>query len=291
MKTSTPSTIHARSSRSTADRLAPTAKPNLLRRTWAGFIALLLMALAMLAATPVQAALIVKLPTATTAGSIENTEDITFTMTGSYASADVHLVLDEWVPSDGTQNNISIPASFPISINGGSDIGRASSLLRDNATGILADLTANDGFLGLGELTLVSGDTLTVRAGTIICPAQVITGFNPQANQTFTGSVFLMANLGTRISNIVTLPPAPPFATTGGWVNGGNFTVGTVGTTNDTNNWPANESPTKAVDGDANTKFLSFKGSNAGLFAVKHHSNRAKRRSVANTCRRKQDQE
>lgn len=51
----------------------------------------------------------------------------------------------------------------------------------------------------------------------------------------------------------------------GGWVNGGNFSIGTVGTANDTNNWPAAESPQQAVDGNASTKFLIFKGSNAGL--------------------------
>jgi Cadherin-like domain len=52
---------------------------------------------------------------------------------------------------------------------------------------------------------------------------------------------------------------------TGGWVNGGNFTIGTVGNAADTNNWPAAESPEKAIDGNPATKFLLFKNNNAGL--------------------------
>lgn len=52
---------------------------------------------------------------------------------------------------------------------------------------------------------------------------------------------------------------------TGGWVNGGNFTVGTAGSTLNTNAWPAAQSPEKAVDGVLLSKFLLFKTTNAAF--------------------------
>jgi len=51
----------------------------------------------------------------------------------------------------------------------------------------------------------------------------------------------------------------------GGWVNGGNFTIGAVGTTNPGNNWPSAESPDKVVDANTGTKFLTYRNSNAGV--------------------------
>jgi hypothetical protein len=46
----------------------------------------------------------------------------------------------------------------------------------------------------------------------------------------------------------------------GGWVNGDNFTLGTVNT-----HWPSAESPDKAVDNNTGSKFLAFRNNNAGL--------------------------
>ena len=51
----------------------------------------------------------------------------------------------------------------------------------------------------------------------------------------------------------------------GGWVNGGNFTIGSVGATNPGNNWPSAESPDKVVDANTGSKFLIFRNSNVGL--------------------------
>ena len=51
----------------------------------------------------------------------------------------------------------------------------------------------------------------------------------------------------------------------GGWVNGGNFTIGTVGTTSNATNWPAAESPDKVVDANTGTKFLIHRNSHAGV--------------------------
>ena len=54
-------------------------------------------------------------------------------------------------------------------------------------------------------------------------------------------------------------------AVTGGQLVGSTFTIGMVGGDNPGNNWPAAESPDKAVDGDVNTKFLIFQSNGAGL--------------------------
>ena len=51
----------------------------------------------------------------------------------------------------------------------------------------------------------------------------------------------------------------------GGWVNGGNFTIGAVGSTNPGNNWISAESPDKTVDGNTGSKYLLFRNANAGL--------------------------
>ena len=51
----------------------------------------------------------------------------------------------------------------------------------------------------------------------------------------------------------------------GGWVNGGNFTIGTVGTTSNATNWPAAESPDKVVDANTGTKFLIYRNSHTGV--------------------------
>ena len=51
----------------------------------------------------------------------------------------------------------------------------------------------------------------------------------------------------------------------GGWVNGENFTIGTVGTTSNATNWPAAESPDKVVDANTGTKFLIHRNSHAGV--------------------------
>jgi hypothetical protein len=58
---------------------------------------------------------------------------------------------------------------------------------------------------------------------------------------------------------------ASPGSVRGGHLDNTGFVIGTVGTANDTNNWPAAESPDKATDGLATTKFLSFKNNNVGL--------------------------
>ena len=52
---------------------------------------------------------------------------------------------------------------------------------------------------------------------------------------------------------------------TGGWVNGGTFTVGAVGSTANTNTWPATQTPGQAVDGTVSSKYLLFKTTNAAI--------------------------
>jgi alpha-tubulin suppressor-like RCC1 family protein len=59
----------------------------------------------------------------------------------------------------------------------------------------------------------------------------------------------------------------------GGWINGENFTIGAVGTTNPGNNWPSAEGPDKVVDSNTGSKFLIFRNSNAGLIFSPTNSN------------------
>ena len=54
----------------------------------------------------------------------------------------------------------------------------------------------------------------------------------------------------------------------GGWVNNGNFTIGSAGST-----WPSAESPDKVVDANTNSKFLTFRNNNAGVILKPTNSN------------------
>lgn len=213
-----------------------------------------------LLAPAAQAAIKVVVPTTTTAGSLQITQDITFPITKT-GGAKV-LVLDEWVNSDGANIGLSISANLTYSINGGANQNVLLIGIYDNQAFPFGGFTANDGYLTLlTAIPVAIGDTLTIRSATFVLPPQGNSStFNPQANQTFTGNIFVTDNNTEKISSNV-----PAHTVSGGRVNGANFEIGTVGTTNPANNWPANESPDKAVDGDANTKFLIFQGSNAGL--------------------------
>jgi alpha-tubulin suppressor-like RCC1 family protein len=54
----------------------------------------------------------------------------------------------------------------------------------------------------------------------------------------------------------------------GGWVNNGNFTIGSAGST-----WPSAESPDKVVDANTDSKFLTFRNNNAGVILKPTNSN------------------
>ena len=179
------------------------------------------LALFTLSAIRTDAAVIVTLPTATTAGSIVITQDITFTLTGSVgATAYMEVVFDEWVTSDGGLNSFNstpiTPNTFSFAKN---DVLMSS--LNITTSNILVDnqansgaITPNDGFLDFRPgVALTPGDTFTLKAATYTIPAGTTNpNFNLQANQTFTGNAFLASDYfdsGARLSSNVSLGAVP----------------------------------------------------------------------------------
>lgn len=164
------------------------------------------LALGLGAATQSRAAIVVTLPTATVAGSIVITNDINFTVTRTGNM--IWIALDEWVLSDGSRTSFSGSAvSGPIrySINSGavSTVGFASAeAFLDNHTVNSLDLTTNDGFLTTSSpISLTTGDVFTLKAAIFPLAANSLpSGFNPQAQQVFTGNAFLMNNSLNRLS-------------------------------------------------------------------------------------------
>jgi hypothetical protein len=178
-----------------------------------------LLALAALTASS-QAAIVMVLPTATTAGSIQITNDITFTFTSVFSPpSNPSIALDEWVTSDGAAT-ILFPTSFQptlqYSLNGGPTLS-TTFLFQDNIGITAVGYTPNDGRILLnnivGPAPVPVGGTFTLKATTIVLPAGLsVTGFNPQANQTFTGNAFMLANLGGRITGDASVGGAVPEA-------------------------------------------------------------------------------
>ena len=156
------------------------------------------------AAATSNAAIIFVAPTASTAGSINITQDITVIVTVAGSAA--FLALDEWVIYDGTANvavlgSPTVAQFFQYSLNGSPNkTGSTQNQIYDNIS--FGSTTVNDGLLlfdasGSGN-ALTVGQTFTLRAGTF--NVQAAAGFNPQATQTFTGNVFLTSANGSRMS-------------------------------------------------------------------------------------------
>ncbi len=80
-------------------------------------------------------------------------------------------------------------------------------------------------------------------------------------NSLHTVNTRIIVNVAAAVATAGSLQAAaifsPSDAVLGGIVSGGNFVVGTVGTTASTNNWPTNEPPTALVDG-VGQKYLNF---------------------------------
>lgn len=160
-----------------------------------------------LSAMSTEAAVIVTLPTASTNGSIQITEDINFTITTT-GSAQV-LVFDDWVTSDGTwdafESSASSPASLSYSLNGGSTQSVPfdfASFFSDNYVDSQNSFSANDGILFIPNgPTVAPNDVFTVKAATYTLAAGTLpSSFNPQANQTFTGNVLLTNDGGIALA-------------------------------------------------------------------------------------------
>jgi hypothetical protein len=109
----------------------------------------------------------------------------------------------------------------------------------------------------------------------------------PLAKVDLNGLSSVSSNLEATVTLTYTYQPHYTLATyanaasqvLGGWVNNGNFTIGSPGNFGTVgNNWPAAEGPEKAVDGNAGvsgntSKFLLFQNTNAGLILKPTNSN------------------
>ena len=161
--------------------------------------------LAVGSAMPAAAAIVLTLPTASTAGSLVITEDIeyTITTTGNLSI----IIFDEWVTNDGTRSRITADAfsAAPISytINAGPPAGGAVSSLVDNTGAVFNHVNHNDGYLFfLSDIPVAAGNTFTLLAATYeLSAGSLPVDFNPQANQTFTGNSFLAGRDGARLSS------------------------------------------------------------------------------------------
>lgn len=151
--------------------------------------------LAAMSATSADAAVIVTLPTVSTAGSIVFTQDIHFTSTGGSVGA---VVFDEWVTSDGSTNFHSSfsPSLLSYSLNGGATATVVLNFFKDNNNALTGEITPNDGSLNFVSSVATSpGNVFTLKAATYTLAASSLpAGFNPQAGQTFTGNAFLVEN-------------------------------------------------------------------------------------------------
>ena len=152
-----------------------------------------------------QAAVIVTLPTSSADGSIVITHDIPFTITT--AGTMVAFFLDEWVISDGGNDVYRInkpPQSLVYTLNGGSPSATPLQSFRDNVAVSDGAMTPNDGYLLLNtkEGVAVSlDDVLILKAQSLRLDAESLPpGFNRQANQTFTGNLYLTDVDGVRLS-------------------------------------------------------------------------------------------
>ncbi|HEV7403994.1 MAG TPA: DUF4394 domain-containing protein [Chthoniobacteraceae bacterium] len=129
------------------------------------------------------------LPTATTPGTLTIHGDIAFATTSNSVRG---FALDEWVADDGTLSTLGLGLSLHATLNG-APLELPSPSLVDNQFGSLGALTENDGSVVAAQAVPVQlGDALVIKAGAYAIPPGGTAGFNPQAQQTFTGKVFLL---------------------------------------------------------------------------------------------------
>lgn len=162
--------------------------------------------------SPTHAAVFVTLPTESTLGSVEITEDIHFRIILSSTMG--YIVLDEWVTSDGTLTGLRFnpkvdAPNLVYQLNGGPVLTTPIlfGALYDNNASIRGPLTPNDGAVGANDVLFVaSGDVLTLKPQTWVLPMGSYPDANPQAAQTFRGTAFLMTAFGEVLSAPVTVP-------------------------------------------------------------------------------------
>ncbi len=164
---------------------------------------------AVLSLFPAQASVIVVAPTSTTTGSIQFTEDITFTITSAgFAET---FVFDGWVTSDGTLTpSLLVPDVF-FSLNDGASF-QLATILYDNLATTYGDMTADDGYLFHNSIAVQPGDTLTIKQGSYTLKEAA---FNPGVTQTFTGDMFITDSDGDIISTTTSVPEPATLALPG----------------------------------------------------------------------------
>jgi len=150
---------------------------------------------------PARATVLVVAPTSTATGSIQFTEDITFTITSAGFAETV--VFADWVASDGSQTSSLLVPDVFYSLNGGTPFQIVTGLY-DNLTTTYGDMTPNDGYLFHTSIAVSVGDTFTIKQGSYTLDKA--SNFNPGVTQTFTGNMFITNQAGTTISTVVPEP-------------------------------------------------------------------------------------
>jgi hypothetical protein len=107
------------------------------------------------------------------------------------------------------------PSSLSYRKNGGAIQTVTGLSFVDNFVTNFVNITPGDGSIGFGNVSVSLGDTFTIVSATYTNTAGVVPNFNPLANQTFTGNVFLADINGIRRSGNVALVPEPSSALLG----------------------------------------------------------------------------
>jgi hypothetical protein len=137
-----------------------------------------------------QAAVIVVLPTSFSPGSIQVTNDITFTMTVTDSIR--AIVFDNWITSGSGSAQLLVTGPLSYRINSGpvTQNGSPSFPLIDRFTAAPGVLSADDGELNIfNVIPVTSGDAFTLVEQTLSIPIQSLS-INPLAEQAFTGNLF-----------------------------------------------------------------------------------------------------
>ncbi len=133
-------------------------------------------------------------------GTLTVNYDLVFTITETVTTT-TFFIFDEIVISDGGQSQMPF-SGLEFSINGGSRI--TLNTWTDNVSGTVGDVTPNDGFIFGDSSSFVSGDTVTLHAGTGTMAFTDPT-FNPWSSGDY--DVFMADNnTAERISDVVPEP-------------------------------------------------------------------------------------
>lgn len=189
-------------------------------------------------------------------------------------------LLEVAINYSGAPNPAEIAVEQPAStnVNSGSTKTLASGVISTNTDSVFVVRNTGGSALSLSGTprVAVSGPDAALFTVTAQPAASVAAGGSSNFTVRFTPTSEGLKTAVLTIANNDTSGSENPFIinlnasgvranSTGGWVNGGNFTVGTAGSSLNTNTWPAAQSPDKAVDGVLLSKYLLFKTTNAAF--------------------------